>query len=444
MKLFGTDGIRGKADDPPLDRATVVRVGAALVRACGPSGRAMRVLVGRDTRESSLWIEAELARGLSSEEAEVTSTGVVPTPAVAYLTRHGGFDAGIVISASHNPFEDNGIKVFGSPGEKLGEATERDVEKIVHDGSWQVDAAARPVFVSRDLSGAYLEHARQILGDAGPLGGSRIVLDCANGATAALAPRFFQSLGFQVDAIGVSPDGRNINLGCGSTHLDALRTRVLETGARLGIAFDGDGDRALFVDHAGKIVDGDAVLLMAADQLKREGRLPQNAIVATVMSNIGLEIALRDRGITIDRCQVGDKYVMEEMQRRGIALGGEQSGHVIFADHLMTGDGIGTALQVLRIMAATGKDLSELAAALVTYPQILVNVRVRERSDYMQVPAIAQAIGAVERRVDGQGRVLIRYSGTEPLLRIMIEGRDQGEIAAWAGEIADAVRAHLA
>jgi phosphoglucosamine mutase len=444
MKLFGTDGIRGTAGVAPLDHATVARVGAALVRARGAGGRAMRVLVGRDTRESGVWIEQELARGLASEGAEVTSAGVVPTPAVAYLTRHGRFDAGIVISASHNPFEDNGIKVFGPTGEKLGEATERDVERIVHDQSWQVDPGTEPRFSMQELSGAYLEHARQILADAGPLTGSLIVLDCANGATAALAPPFFRSLGFTIEAIGVSPDGRNINLACGSTHLDALRARVRVTSARLGIAFDGDGDRALFVDHAGKVVDGDAVLLMAADQLKREGRLPGEAVVATVMSNIGLEIALRERGIALDRCQVGDKYVMEEMQRRGIVLGGEQSGHVIFADHLMTGDGIGTALQVLRIMGMTGQDLAELAAALVTYPQILVNVRVRERVDYMQVPAIARAIAAVEQRVDGQGRVLIRYSGTEPLLRIMIEGKDQGEIAAWAGEIADAVRTHLA
>jgi phosphoglucosamine mutase len=404
----------------------------------------MRVLVGRDTRESGAWIEQELARGLASQGAEATSGGILPTPAVAYLTKHGGFDAGIVISASHNPFEDNGIKVFGSPGEKLGEATERQIERIVHDLSWQVDAGARPAPVSQDWSGAYLDHARQILPDAGRLAGTLVVVDCANGATAALAPGFFESLGFRIDAIGVSPDGRNINLGCGSTHLDAIRARVLQTGARLGIAFDGDGDRALFVDHAGELVDGDAILLMAADRLMGEGRLPGQAIVATVMSNIGLEIALRERGVALVRCQVGDKYVMEEMQRRGIALGGEQSGHVIFADHLMTGDGIGTALQVLRILTVTGKDLAELAAALVTYPQILVNVRVRERADYMKVPAIAQAIEAVEQRVNGLGRVLIRYSGTEPLLRIMIEGRDQGEIAAWAGEIADAVRTHLA
>ena len=444
MKLFGTDGIRSRAGTAPLDPQTVARVGAALPRACGPTGRPRRVLVARDTRESGVWIERELARGLASQGAEVVSAGVLPTPAVAYLTPFGRYDAGIVISASHNPFEDNGIKIFGAPGEKLGEATERDIERLVHDQSWQVDAAAEPRFMGEDLSAPYLEHARLIFADAGRLGGALLVIDCANGATAGLAPAFFRSLGFRVDAIGVGPDGRNINLHCGSTHLDAIRARVVETGARLGVAFDGDGDRALFIDHRGQVVDGDAVLLMAADQLKLEGRLPGDAIVATVMSNIGLEIALRERGIAMDRCQVGDKYVMEEMQRRGIALGGEQSGHIIFAGHLMTGDGIGTALQVLRIMDATGRELADLAAALVTYPQILVNVRVRERADYSKVPAIAEAIARVEQRVNGQGRVLIRYSGTEPLLRIMIEGRHQDEIAAWAGEIADAVRANMA
>ncbi len=444
MKLFGTDGIRGRAGDAPLDRATVSRVGAALVRTCRPTARAMRVLVGRDTRESGTWIEQELARGLTAEGAKVVSAGVLPTPAIAYLTPQGGFDAGIVISASHNPFEDNGIKIFGGPGEKLGEAAERAIEAEVHDPSWQVDSAIEPRLESRDLSTLYLEHLRRILGDAGPLRALEIVVDCANGATAPLAPAFFRELGFTVDAIGVGPDGRNINLNCGSTHLDLLRERVAATGAPLGIAFAGDGDRALFVDARGRNVDGDAVLLMAADRLKHEGRLPGDAIVATVMSNIGLELALRARGIEIARCQVGDKYVMEEMQRRRLALGGEQSGHIIFADHLMTGDGLGTALQVLRIMAATGKDLAELADALVTYPQVLVNVRVRERADYLRVPAIAEAIDRVERRVNGQGRVLIRYSGTEPLLRIMIEGREHAEIAAWAQEIADAVRSTLA
>lgn len=440
MKLFGTDGIRGTAGQAPLDRTTVARVGAALVRA---NRRRLRVLVGRDTRESGEWIEQELARGLTSEDAEVVSAGVVPTPAIAYLTPRGGFDAGIVISASHNPYEDNGIKVFGPDGEKLSEAAERAIEDAVADSAWQVGAAVMPRVAPLDESTAYLAHARRILADAGPLTGSRLAVDCANGATAVLAPMLFRELGFRVDAIGVAPDGRNINLGCGSTHLEALRARVVESGARLGIAFDGDGDRALFVDDRGQVVDGDAILLIAADQLQREGRLPGSAIVATVMSNIGLEIALRERGIGIARCQVGDKYVRDEMQRLGLALGGEQSGHIIFADHLMTGDGIGTALQVLRIMIATGKELSELAGALVSYPQILVNVRVRERVDYTNVGPVAEAIARVERRVDGHGRVLIRYSGTEPLLRIMIEGKDQAEIAGWAGEIADAVRTHL-
>ena len=444
MKLFGTDGIRGKAGDAPLNEETVVRVGAALVRGRESAGHTMRVLVGRDTRESGDWIERALARGLCGEGAEVTSAGILPTPAVAYLTRTGRFDAGIVISASHNPFEDNGIKVFSSSGEKLSELVERRVESIVADDSWTVGGLETVSYAHDDMSRPYLDHARQILGDPGPLGGSHIVLDCANGATALIAPSFFRSLGFHVDAIGVEPDGRNINLNCGSTHLQPLQQHVVETGARMGVAFDGDGDRALFVDHLGRVVDGDAVLLMAADQLKREGRLAGDAIVATVMSNIGLEIALRERGISIARCPVGDKYVMEEMQRRGLVLGGEQSGHVIFAEHLMTGDGIGTALQVLRIMDATGKDLSELASALVTYPQILLNVRVRERADYMKVPAIADCIRQVEGRVNGQGRVLIRYSGTEPLLRIMIEGKDDTQIKGWAEEIAASVRAHLA
>ena len=444
MKLFGTDGIRGKAGSAPLDAATVARVGAALVRARGEGTGPMRVLVGRDTRESGTWIEEELARGLTGEGATVVSAGILPTPAVAYLTPRDGFDAGIVISASHNPFEDNGIKVFSRSGEKLAEAVEARIEAIVHDSSWQVIGSGTPAITRQDLSAAYLEHARRILGDAGPLQGSRLVLDCANGATSVLAPPFFRSLGLDVDAIGVSPDGRNINLHCGSTHLEPVRQRVVGTGARLGIAFDGDGDRALFVDHRGQVVDGDAVLLIAGEQMNREGRLPGRALVATVMSNIGLEIALRERGIGMARCPVGDKYVMEEMQRRGLALGGEQSGHIIFVEHLMTGDGIGTALQVLRIMAATGKELAELASALVTYPQVLVNVRVRERADYMQVPAIADAIRQVETSVDGQGRLLIRYSGTEPLLRIMIEGKRDDEIKAWAEEIATVVRAHLA
>jgi len=445
MKLFGTDGIRGQAGRPPLEPATVARVGAALVKTMvesNPSHR-LRYVIGRDTRESGPWIEEELARGLTSEGATVVSAGIVPTPAIAYLARSEGFDAGLVISASHNPYEDNGIKVFGGSGTKLSGQLESSVEELVADPSWNVPAA--PGTIDRqDLSAHYLEHLRQIMNSAGSLTGSRMVVDCANGATAPIAPGLFAGLGFDVQPIGVSPDGRNINLDCGSTHLDGLAKAVVASKSRLGVAFDGDGDRALFVDHAGSVVDGDAILLMAAIYLQDRGRLPGPAIVATVMSNLGLEIALRDRGIEIVRTAVGDKYVMEEMVKRGLALGGEQSGHVIFSDHLFTGDGLATALNVLRIVADTGKELSELASALVTYPQVLVNVRVKQKADYMQVPAIADTVKKVEAGLAGNGRLLVRYSGTEPLLRIMLEGKDDGQIRGWADEIAGVVKEHLA
>lgn len=442
-KLFGTDGIRGTAGTWPLEPETVRRVGAALVRVM-EGARTPRVLIGGDTRESFGWIEQELTRGLSSQGATVASAGVIPTPGIAYLTRVEGFDAGIVVSASHNPFADNGIKLFSRRGEKLDEAYERRIEAAVADSSWSADGQARSEPDRRpDVRAHYVEHLLKIFPRAGQLAGSRIVVDCAHGATVTIAPELFRRLRFDVVTIGDRPDGRNINEQCGSTHLEPLRQKVLETSARLGIAFDGDGDRALFVDHRGHAVDGDAVLLFAGIQLQREHRLPGNAIVATVMSNIGLEIALRERNIELLRAPVGDKYVMEQMQQRGLALGGEQSGHIIFADHLLTGDGIGTALQVLRIMETTGRELDDLAGALVTYPQVLVNVRVRERADYASIPSIAECIRQVETRVDGHGRVLIRYSGTEPLLRIMIEGRDHHEIEAWANEIAASVKAEL-
>jgi phosphoglucosamine mutase len=443
-KLFGTDGIRAQAGTAPLEPHTVCRVGAALVRVLADAGAARRILIGGDTRESCGWIEDELTRGLTAAGATVVSVGVTPTPGVAYLARGEGFDAGIVISASHNPYEDNGIKIFSGRGEKLDEAFERRIESMVADSSWRVDTSrAGPAMRRPDLRDHYTDHLLKILGDAGALAGSRVVIDCANGATTTVAPDLFRRLGFDAVVIGNAPNGRNINLNCGSTHLDLLQREVLARSARLGVAFDGDGDRALFVDHRGRAVDGDAVLLLAGVQLQKEGRLPGNAVVATVMSNIGLELALRERGIELLRAPVGDKYVMEQMLSRGLALGGEQSGHIIFADHLFTGDGIGTALQVLRIMAVSGRELDDLASALVTYPQVLVNVRVRERTDYMQIPAIADAIRRVEERVNGQGRVLIRYSGTEPLLRIMLEGKDDGEIRRWANEIAEAVKGAL-
>jgi phosphoglucosamine mutase len=445
-RLFGTDGVRGVAGHAPLDRATVRRLGAALVRALPRGqgrGASRHLLVGRDTRESGVWIEEELAHGAAGEGAEVTSVGVVPTPAIAYLTRRAEYDLGVVISASHNPYQDNGIKVFSGKGEKFTEQVERQVEAIVADASWQAgDGDALPVR-NADLVDAYLEHLRAVFPEPSVARRFRIAVDCANGATTSVAPRLFAALGLETVVIGNQPDGRNINLACGSTHPEALAALVVERRCDLGVAFDGDGDRAIFVDERGTVVDGDAVLLMCGRQLQREGRLRGNAIVATVMSNIGLELALKPLGIELLRTAVGDKYVMEEMVRRGLSLGGEQSGHIIFSDYLFTGDGLCTALNVLRTVALSKRSLAALATDLTTYPQVLLNVRVREKVDLKTVPAVAAAIARVETRVADQGRLLIRYSGTEPLLRVMLEGRNQDEIRGWAQEIVDAVKQTL-
>jgi phosphoglucosamine mutase len=442
-RLFGTDGVRGVAGEPPLDAETIARLGAAFVRVL-PHRGAGRILVGRDTRESGPFIEQALARGVSSQGARLVSTGIVPTPAVAWLTRSMDFDAGIVISASHNPFRDNGIKVFSGRGEKFDEASERAIEALVADPAFALPASADDVHVEQDdLVGAYLTHAREAVGDATPFHGVRIALDCANGATTTAAPRLFRELGFDVTVIGGEPDGRNINLGCGSTHPEQLSALVQSDGYRFGVAFDGDGDRAILVDSRGRLVDGDAVMFLCARHMKARGRLKGDAIVATVMSNIGLELALGALGISMVRCPVGDKYVMEEIIRRNLSLGGEQSGHVIFSEHLFTGDGLVTALSVVRVMLESGRELHDLAGELVTYPQVLVNVRVRERTPLGDVPAVRDSMTRVEARLNGQGRLLVRYSGTEPLLRIMIEGRDQSEIQQWADEIADVVRAEL-
>jgi len=441
-RLFGTDGVRGKAGTYPLDPPTIRRLGAALARALG-HGTAVRFLSGRDTRESGGWIERELAFGINSQGGSLTGAGIIPTPAIAYLTPRMGYTAGVVISASHNPFEDNGIKVFSGAGEKFTEELEQQVEAIIADASWHVPAGDAPEVEQVDYRTEYASHLRAILPNVDSFRGIRLAIDCANGATTTIAPRLFEDLGFDVRCIGCEPDGRNINLKVGSTAPEQLARMVVEDGYPLGIAYDGDGDRAIFVDDKGKIVDGDAVMLMCAKQMKREGRLKGNAVVATVMSNIGLEIALRDAGIDIVRCPVGDKYVMEEMIGRDIALGGEQSGHVIFSEYLFTGDGLATSLNVLRTIGTTGRTLSDLASELTTYPQVLLNVRVERKADLKSIPDVARAMEAVESRLAGKGRLLVRYSGTEPLLRIMIEGQDQREISAWAHEIADAVKQHL-
>ena len=439
-RLFGTDGVRGKAGEAPLDHETVRRLGSALTRSLRRGAEPVRFLVGRDTRESGAWIEQELARGIRAEGATITSAGIIPTPAIAYLTPRVGYTAGLVISASHNPFEDNGIKVFSGAGEKFTEARENEVEAHLLD-----EAAAPPMagpVEQLDYRSEYIGHLREILPDS-RASGLRVVVDCANGATTTIAPRLFEELGIAADFIGCTPDGRNINLDCGSTHPERLARAVVEGGYRLGVAYDGDGDRAIFVDAAGRVVDGDAVMFLCAKQMRDEGRLKGNALVATVMSNIGLEIALREAGIGLVRCPVGDKYVMEEMIKRDLAFGGEQSGHVIFSEYLFTGDGLATSLYVMRTMLATGRELADLAGELTSYPQVLMNLRVARKVDLATVPEVTAAIADVESRLAGQGRLLIRYSGTEPLLRVMLEGKDRADISRWGQQIIDAVKLHL-
>lgn len=439
-KLFGTDGVRGVAGQPPLDDETVARLGAALVRVLRRQ-TPVRILVGRDTRESGFWIERALAGGVRSMGGDVVSAGIVPTPAVAVLARRHAYDAGVVISASHNPYEDNGIKVFSGRGEKFAESLEAEIEAFIADEHFAVAPVPDPTVTQIDMRADYMAHARQALPDgAGVLSGLRVGLDCGHGATVTIAPALFESLGVAPVVMGAEPDGRNINLHCGSTHPEALMRLVREQQLDLGIAFDGDGDRCLLVDHTGALVDGDAIMLMLALHLRRTGALADDTVVATVMSNIGLEIALREHGIALRRTAVGDKYVMEEMQRGGYTLGGEQSGHIILSRHLFTGDGIVTALSVLRVMAESGRTLQDLAADLTTFPQVLVNVRVGRKVPVAEVPALVTAMAEVERRLGDHGRLLVRYSGTEPLLRVMIEGRDQAEIDAWAQDIAETAK----
>ena len=388
--------------------------------------------------------ENALTAGLTSTGMSVLLLGPVPTPAVGLMPRSMRADLGVMISASHNPAEDNGIKVFSGRGEKFGETTERAVEAIIADHSWHVPSGTEAHVQVEDLIEPYLAHTRLLLPDARELTGARIAVDMANGSTTTTARRLFEGLGFSLVTLGDTPDGRNINEKCGSTHPAGLAAAVVNNGCRMGVAFDGDGDRAILVDHRGQIVDGDALLLMLGLHYQRQHQLIGNTVVATVMSNIGLEIALRDRGVDMLRTPVGDKYVSEAMLRDGYVVGGEQSGHVILAEHLFTGDGMATALAVMRVMAESGRELADLAADLVTFPQTLVNVRVREKVDVATIPAVAEAMQRVEQALAGRGRLLVRYSGTEPLLRIMIEGENQATVQAWAEEVADAVRKTIA
>jgi phosphoglucosamine mutase len=434
--LFGTDGIRGIAYEAPLDRATVGRVGLALARSLdSPSPR---VLIGRDTRKSGPDLERWLMRGLAEGGASTESTGVITTPAVAFLTRSEGFDAGVVISASHNPYRDNGIKIFTSTGAKASEKLEERIESDIALGEELAEAELELSVPDAKFEDLYLDHLLSTLDGPLNLPKLEIALDCANGAGYRAGPRLLRELGFVVHPLSVEPNGENINQGCGSTHLDGLASFVVEKGCRLGAALDGDGDRLLLVDSEGRLVDGDAILLLCARRLKKENRPGSHGLVATVMSNLALEHALAEEGISLHRVPVGDKFVSQAMAERRLILGGEQSGHIVFSQYATTGDGLLTLLQVLRVLALEGASLEELGR-LEPFPQILVSVRVRERPDVATVPAISQAIARAEGRLGGRGRVLIRYSGTEPLLRIMMEGPDRAEIEALAIEVRDAV-----
>ncbi|HKP84523.1 MAG TPA: phosphoglucosamine mutase [Blastocatellia bacterium] len=452
QKLFGTDGIRGVAGRFPLDVETVRLIGQSLVNnLVREIGRSPRIVIGRDTRESGPDIERAIASGAMDAGAQVVSAGVITTPGVAYVTRADDFDAGVVISASHNPYSDNGIKVFSPTGKKLADEMERRIEEDLADvdslrlqdqvgargGSKVVDA-----YENREAAyhEKYVNYLAEQVGGPLRLDGLRIALDCANGAASGLAPRLFKRLGAQVEVTCASPDGRNINEGCGSLHLEGLQRVVLEGGLDLGIAFDGDADRALFVDSAGALVDGDAVILALADYMKSRDRLAGNAVVATVMSNIGLELALRERSIELVRAQVGDRYVLEELLARGGKLGGEQSGHIIFPDISLAGDGMITALELLRVIRDSGRPLSALASQMTKYPQVLVNVRVRSKPPLESLPEVKAEVDRLENELQGRGRLLVRYSGTENLARVMMEGEDQAGIEERASRLAEIIK----
>jgi phosphoglucosamine mutase len=455
-KLFGTDGMRGEAGVFPLDAATVREAGRSLARhlAARVSGneeaRPPRIVTGRDSRESGAWIERAFLAGASEGGARAESAGVITTPGVAYLARTLPADAGVVISASHNPYQDNGIKIFAPSGRKLDDATERLIEADIEarKGSGETGAADTPADENgteraADLRARYLSFLAQEIGRDLSLGGLRLVIDCANGAASELAPALFERLGARVTAINNEPDGRNINRDCGSLHIEGLRQKVLSEGADLGVAFDGDADRALFVDARGQFVDGDATLWAMAQYLDARGRLDGRAVVATVMSNIGLERALRSKEIKLLRTDVGDKYVLEELLRTNGSLGGEQSGHIIFPRVSLAGDGMLTTVCLLRAMTEKGAPLGDLTAGFTRYPQVLVNVRVREKRPFDEVPEVVRAARELEERLGETGRLLLRYSGTEPLARVMIEGERQEVIEREADQLASVIKAAL-
>lgn len=444
--LFGTDGIRGVANEEPLTPDLAYRVGRQLVATLQVERGVTRarLVIGRDTRHSGPLLESALVAGILSAGADCYTVGVLPTPGIALLTRALDADGGIVLSASHNPFQDNGIKLFSAEGTKFPDAWEDEIETRLQGP----DIAPRPrgALIGRRVSYGRAESdyvGFLCRGFPLDLGGMTIALDCAHGATYRVAPRVFRRLGARVITIGCRPDGTNINAGCGALYPETLARRVQRSGAAVGFAFDGDGDRLISVDHTGQIRDGDYALAIAARHLAARGRLKANVVVTTVMANLGLDEAIRASGVGIVKTQVGDRYVSEEMQRLGANLGGEQSGHLLFLDHAPAGDGILSALALLSVMGETGEDLATLASCMRKFPQVLVNVPVRSKPPFDSVSGLGERVQRFEEEMNGVGRILIRYSGTEPVARIMIEGADDGRICAMADELAGVVRGQI-
>jgi phosphoglucosamine mutase len=439
-KLFGTDGIRGVPGTPPLDDATLYATGRALGTYLHRARGAANVLIGMDTRESGPHIAALLAQGVTKSGGTVAFAGIITTPGVACLVRQNDFQAGVVISASHNPFHDNGVKLFSHAGMKFPDADEEVLEAdILEQQSESAPEDLAPLLADESLDAEYLKFLRERVLPGARLNGFRIVLDCANGAAYKLGPELFRSLGADVIAIGTTPDGRNINRNCGSLHLDGLQKRVLEEKAQLGIAFDGDADRALFVCGSGQIVNGDGVLLAAARFLKMQGLLKGDRVVATSMSNLGLERVLARENITLARTNVGDRYVLEEMLRAENVLGGEQSGHIIFLEDSPAGDGLLTAVKIASLVALCGK-LEHLITGFKDYPQTIVNVKVRNKPPLETLPQVAQALAEAESALGENGRIVLRYSGTEPLARVMVEAEHEADVERFSQSVANALR----
>lgn len=446
-KLFGTDGVRGVANLEPMTSEIAMQLGRAAAHIFMRRAGRHQVVIGKDTRLSGYMLESALTSGICSMGVDVLLVGPMPTPAIAFLTRSLRADAGVVISASHNPYQDNGIKFFSNEGFKLPDEVEGRIEQLIISDEIKhlrptADAIGKAYRIG-DAEGRYIEFVKRSLPKDLDLQGIKLVVDCANGAAYKVAPAVLRELGAEIEVIANSPDGMNINDGCGAVHPERLQEAVRRYGAHIGIALDGDADRAIFVCEQGKIIDGDHVMAALGLDLHTQGQLARKTVVGTVMSNFGLELAMKKAGIELVRTPVGDRYLMERMLAEGHNFGGEQSGHFIFLDHNTTGDGLISALQILSLMKRTGTPLSELAKAMTAVPQILLNVQVKHKPDLNQIPDIQQAIKTAEATLNGTGRVLVRYSGTEALLRIMVEGERDSTIREVADHLADVVRARI-